>query len=279
MEIILADHAGFCEGVRRAVCIAKDAAREENKRVFTLGDIVHNDFVVEDLVEAGVIPKTLEELLSLKDETVIIKSHGTSKKTISDLSSCGHRVIDATCPFVKKVHQIVERYSGEGYDIIVLGENSHDEVRGTLGWVQGSVFVISSPKEAEDFSEDKNKKYCLVSQTTFNHNKFKECVEILNKKGYDILALDTICSATDIRQREAEEIASKVGAMIVIGDPKSSNSRKLFEVACGRCKTFFLQTKADLDPSVLNSIASLGITAGASTPDFLIREVMIECQK
>lgn len=279
MEIIVGKHAGFCFGVRRAMEIAENAA-ESGKKVYTLGDLIHNREAIKDLESKGIFSLSLDEVLKLPPSKVIIRSHGVSKSDMDALKLANHEILDATCPFVKKIHNIVMDYSSRGYHILIFGDRNHAEVKGIIGWISSNDYsVINSREEAENFSIDENKPLCVVSQTTFNNKKFKEYIEIISKKGYDGNTLDTICSATMDRQLETEQIASKVGAMIVIGDPNSSNSRKLFEVAKGKCNSYFLQRSADLDPTVLHSIDKLGITAGASTPDNIIREVITECQK
>ena len=183
--------------------------------------------------------------------------------------------MDATCPFVKKIHQIVQRQSEEGAHVVIIGNGSHPEVMGIRGWAKGPVDIIQNAREAEDFSlENKGQKVCVVSQTTFNYNKFQELVEIITKKGYDIIVLNTICNATKERQEEASGIASRVGAMIVIGDKKSSNTQKLFEICSNACEnTYYIQTLGDLNVNQLRSVESVGITAGASTPNKIIEEV------
>jgi 4-hydroxy-3-methylbut-2-enyl diphosphate reductase len=188
---------------------------------------------------------------------------------------------DATCPFVKKIHQTVQEYAEKGYDIVIIGSASHPEVQGILGWADGAGTVIETPQEAEAFElENVKKKLCVVAQTTFNYKKFKELVEIISKKGYDILDVNTICNATSTRQEEAEELAARSDAMLVIGGTHSSNSRKLYEICKNQCEnTFFIQTVDDLRAISLDSFTSLGITAGASTPNNIIQEVLKACQK
>ncbi len=281
MKVILAKHAGFCYGVKRAVDIAENEAKNsgDSSCIYTLGPIIHNDEVINELRNKGVETVSLSELKDKPKSTVIIRSHGVGKEIIDRLKNMGHRIVDATCPFVKKIHNSVKDYSDRGYHIVILGDPKHAEVQGITGWIQGSYTVINHRYEAEAFSHDINAKICIVAQTTFNNNKFKEYVEIVNEKGYDITTLDTICLATYERQRETEEIATKVDAMIVIGDRNSSNSRKLFDIAKSKCTSFFVQAKEELNPDELHSIETVGITAGASTPDKIIREVTKECQK
>lgn len=213
--------------------------------------------------------------------SIVIRAHGVGKNTMDSLASKGLNIIDATCPFVKKIHNAVMEQSEKGYKIVIIGDPKHPEVRGIVGWIKGDDYeIIENELEAERISAKEGQKIFVVAQTTFSFNKFKELVEILEKKEYYGLALNTICSATEVRQKEAVEIAGKVDAMFVIGGKNSSNSRKLFEVCKEVCDdTYFIQSAADIDPSVLQSVYNVGITAGASTPEKIIKEVIVECQK
>ena len=182
--------------------------------------------------------------------------------------------MDVTCPFVLKIHRIVERESKAGRHIVIIGNRTHPEVEGIRGWCEGPSTVIRTKEEAEEFLKNPPEKVCIVSQTTFNYKNFQELVEILAKKRYDRLVLNTICNATNERQAEAAEIAKTVDAMIVIGGRHSSNTQKLFEICSGECKnTYYIQTLADLDSDRFQSIQCVGITAGASTPNKIIEEV------
>lgn len=209
----------------------------------------------------------------------MIRSHGIDQKTYEYLEASGHDIKDATCPFVLKIHRIVEQHSKEGYDIIIVGNANHPEVEGIMGWSRRPCYCINSIEEANLINLDKNQKFCVVAQTTFNKNKFQYIVEILQEKGYDIIVLDTVCNATRARQKEARELAKEVEAMIVIGGKNSSNTQKLFEICKSECEnTYYIQSVDDLDLLALQSIDSVGITAGASTPKNLIEEVQKECQ-
>ena len=184
------------------------------------------------------------------------------------------QIVDATCPFVKKIHNIVQKHSEMGENIIIIGNPEHPEVQGIKGWAGDHVEVFQTKEEAENYSCEQRKKICIVAQTTFNYNKFKELVEILEKKSYDVSVLNTICNATKERQTEAQSIAETVDAMIVIGDKHSSNTQKLFEICRKACNnTYYIQTLGDLDLNQLGSVETVGITAGASTPNNIIEEV------
>ncbi|MCR5300944.1 MAG: 4-hydroxy-3-methylbut-2-enyl diphosphate reductase [Lachnospiraceae bacterium] len=276
MDIILARSAGFCFGVERAVnTVYKEI--EEGGRIYTLGPIIHNDAVVSDLDRKGVhVINDISELDGISGATVIIRSHGISKKTEEELKKASKKVIDATCPFVKKIHGIVKTASAQGDKVIVIGSKDHPEVQGIIGWCDDSnpATVIENEEEAYTFDAEYDKKITVVSQTTFRAVKFKELVEILRKKGYNVNVVNTICNATEARQEEARKIASEVDMMIVIGDSKSSNTQKLYEICSRECRcTQYVQTKDDLVTDPLRSLRRVGITAGASTPKNIIEEV------
>lgn len=284
MKIELAESAGFCFGVKRAVDTVYRLLEQDKPDVCTLGPIIHNEQVVEDLSSRGVIvAENPEDLPAHKaaGATVVIRSHGVSRKVVETMEERGISFEDATCPFVKKIHHTVSEYSRKGYYIIIIGSPDHPEVQGILGWAGEEGTVIESKEEAEAFSLQKeDKKICIVAQTTFNYKKFQELVEIISKKGYDIIAVNTICNATSTRQKEAERLARRSDAMIVIGGTHSSNSQKLYEICKNQCEnTFFIQTVNDLEEISLDSFTSLGITAGASTPNTIIQEVLKACQK
>ena len=277
MKIILAKSAGFCPGVRRAVDMVYEQTKEKEgiEPVYTYGPIIHNDEVVNDLEQKGVkVIHSLDELDHLVKGTVIIRSHGVSRHTCETIEAKGFHIVDATCPFVKRIHNTVEEQGKEGRDIIIIGNPDHPEVQGIRGWCLTPSTVIQTVDEAVSFSQQNDKKLCIISQTTFNYIKFKELVEILCKKGYDINCVNSICNATAVRQEEARTIASKADAMIVIGDKNSSNTQKLYEISKKECEnTYYIQTLVDLDLTAFESIRNVGITAGASTPNNIIEEV------
>ena len=274
MEVILAESAGFCFGVKRAVDKVYEQI-ETGKKIYTYGPIIHNEFVVQDLEKKGVeVIESEEALEQLTEGTIVIRSHGVPKSICEKIEKQGLECVDATCPFVKRIHKIVEKESAAGRQIVIIGNAGHPEVEGIQGWSVTPAIVIESEKEAQEFVPEAGKKLCIVSQTTFNYNKFQELVEIINKKGYDIIVLNTICNATEERQTEAAKIARDVDAMIVIGGRNSSNTQKLFEICKNECNnTYYIQTVKDLDITCFESIDSVGITAGASTPNKIIEEV------
>ena len=284
MEVRLADCAGFCFGVKRAV----DTVYEQlkcGKTIYTYGPIVHNEEVVRELAEKGVrVLESKEELKHLKAQntagedskavTVIIRAHGVAREIYDIMETNGLECIDATCPFVKKIHRIVEKKSEEGYHVIVVGDPKHPEVEGIVGWCRGPVTVLETPEQADKFEKKDGEKLCIVSQTTYNYNKFQYIVEIFEKKGYNDSVVNTICNATEERQRSAKAIAAEADVMIVIGGRHSSNSRKLYEICQRECEhTYFIQTLDDLHLDLPKAVRLVGITAGASTPNKLIEEV------
>ena len=274
MEVILAKSAGFCFGVKRAVEKVYEQTGS-GKKIYTYGPIIHNEEVVKDLEEKGVsVIESEEELLSLTQGTVVIRSHGVPKRIYDVIEEKGLECVDATCPFVKRIHNIVEKESEKGSRIVIIGNPGHPEVEGIMGWSKSPATVLESVKEAEEFVHEGGQEICIVSQTTFNYNKFKELVEIFQKKGYNVNVVNTICNATEERQTQAREIAAQVDAMIIIGGKHSSNTRKLYEICSEKCpSTYFIQTLEDLHLELPKTAASVGITAGASTPNNIIEEV------
>lgn len=281
MEITVAKSAGFCFGVQRAVDSVYKELEENSGKIYTFGPIIHNEQVVEDLNKKGIeVIDTVEQLKEIKEGTVVIRSHGVAKEIYDVLEQQKLKMVDATCPFVKKIHNIVLDESNNGKTIIIIGNDNHPEVEGIKGWVNGEVIVINKEEQIEKLSLPEQTKACIVSQTTFNHNKFKYLVEIIRKKGYDITVVNTICNATHVSQVEAQKISSKVDGMIVIGGKNSSNTQKLYDICRNECEnTFYVQTVKDLNLHELKSLKSIGITAGASTPKNIIEEVRTECQK
>ena len=282
MKVIKAKSAGFCFGVKRAVDTVYEQVKEnQNLPIYTYGPIIHNEEVVKDLEQKGVIVlRSEEELDTLEKGTVIIRSHGVAKDVYDRLESKKIQIVDATCPFVKKIHNIVQKHSEMGENIIIIGNPEHPEVQGIKGWAGDHVEVFQTKEEAENYSCEQGKKICIVAQTTFNYNKFKDLVEILCKKRYDnnvlniLNILNTICNATEERQREAKSIAGEVDTMLVVGGRHSSNTQKLFEICKKECEnTYYIQTSKDMDYHQIQSINNVGITAGASTPNNIIEEV------
>ena len=292
--VITAKTAGFCFGVKRAVAAVDELIEQGCRNVYTLGPIIHNEQVVQEFEEKGVrAVNSIEELeerikasadhpdgqqtpdsgqLESAPATVVIRSHGIGRGEEERLKSLGVRIVDATCPFVKKIHGIVSQASAEGRTVVIVGDAEHPEVRGIRGWADGKVLIGDSEEVVELVSA--NDSVTIVSQTTFNDKKFKKIVEKIRKKCYDCRTLNTICNATQERQKEAEKIAANVDAMIVLGGKHSSNTQKLYSLCEAVCPhTFYAQTVSDLADYDFYGSLSVGITAGASTPTKIIEEV------
>ena len=274
-KIRVAKTAGFCFGVKRAVETVYEQVKKDGGPVYTYGPIIHNEEVVADLEARGVqVLQGRRDLEALTQGMVVIRSHGVPEEIYRLIEERGLACVDATCPFVRKIHRIVEKYSREGWQIVITGDASHPEVEGIRGWCQGPSTVISTLEETENLEFPEGTKVCIVSQTTFNYNKFKDLVEILEKKRYDRIVLNTICNATEERQAEARRIACEADTMIVIGGRHSSNTQKLYEICRRECEnTYYIQTLVDLDTGPFQCIGCVGITAGASTPNNIIEEV------
>ncbi len=274
MEVILAEHAGFCFGVKRAVEQVYEQVSKGGP-IYTYGPIIHNEEVVKDLEQKGVqVIETEEQLRELTEGTVVIRSHGVSRKIYEMIEAQGLVCVDATCPFVKRIHNIVETESKAGKKIVIIGNAGHPEVEGIMGWSAVHADVVESLEEAQNYAFGQGQEMCIVSQTTFNYNKFQDMVEIFMRKGYNVYVVNTICNATEVRQTAARKIAAQVDVMIVIGGKHSSNTRKLYEICMQECaNTYFIQTLDDLHLDLPKSVRLVGITAGASTPNNIIEEV------
>ncbi|MBQ7706856.1 MAG: bifunctional 4-hydroxy-3-methylbut-2-enyl diphosphate reductase/30S ribosomal protein S1 [Lachnospiraceae bacterium] len=283
-EVIIAKSAGFCFGVKRAVDTVYEQVnnKDDKTKVFTFGPIIHNEEVVNDLASKGVDiledEDSLDRLSQNKENDVtykiVIRSHGVGKVVYDKIKEAGFELIDATCPFVKKIHNIVDEESKDGKTVIITGDENHPEVQGIIGWCNNEPIIIDSINKAAECAEKLQGELVLVSQTTFNNRKFKDLVEFFEKKDYNIRVYSTICNATEVRQKDADKLASEVDAMIVIGGKHSSNTQKLYEISKKQCKnTYYIQTLVDLDLTVIESAKRVGITAGASTPNNIIKEV------
>jgi len=273
-QVVLAEHAGFCFGASKGVD-AIEQSLKLNVPIYTYGPILNNAVLVENYEKQGVkVINDVSELKALPKGKVIIRCHGVPRDTYEELLATGHEVYDATCPFVKRIHRIVEKESKEGTRIVVIGNPKHPEVIGIVGWSLNSATVVENAEEAKSFICDKEQKVCIVSQTTFNRKKFQELVEIFQENSYNISVMNTICDATSVRQAEAHELSLKADVMLVIGDTQSSNSKKLFEICNANCKqTYFIQGLEDIAGRLPKVSGLVGITAGASTPKYIIEEV------
>ena len=273
MEVILAEHLGFCYGVKRAIEIARQNASTDGTSS-TLGPIIHNPQMVERLKNEGV--GTVSSLDEMEDGLVIIRSHGVGPKVYEEAESRGLELVDATCPHVKKAQLSAKLLSEEGYTVVIVGEKNHPEVKSIFEWTEQNAYIIET--EAEVDALPSIGKLGIVSQTTFSGEKFRSIVSCLLEKSREIKILRTICTATDLRQASALELAKKVDVMIVVGGKNSANTSRLAQLCATKCKTYHIETVAELQDEWLDHVNKIGITAGASTPDWIIKEVYKQCQ-
>ncbi len=279
MQVELAACAGFCFGVKRAVDTVHEQLKT-GKTIYTYGPIVHNEEVVKELEDLGVkVLNSKEELMDLtpadgEQIAVVIRAHGVPKEIYELIEQKGMECVDATCPFVKRIHKIVEEGSRNGNQVFIAGNPGHPEVEGIRGWCHGDAIVVETVEETQKLTIDDKKQGILVAQTTFNFNKFDNLVEIFQQRGYNGTVVNTICNATEERQRAARELAKRADVMIVIGGKHSSNTRKLYDICSSECaNTYYIQTLDDLSLVLPTTVRLVGITAGASTPNKLIEEV------
>lgn len=272
MKVIIAEYAGFCFGVERAVNAAEEVIREANKKiVYSLGPLVHNSQVVNKFSNKGL--KVVDNIDGLEGEKVIIRAHGIPKDIEEEAKNLGIELIDGTCPYVKAVHKRVERYKNDGYKIIIIGDKNHPEVIGINGWCDNEGIIINTEEEAMELPN--YDKICVVSQTTNTINKFEKITAVVKNKGNKVEIFNTICNATSLRQNSAMELSKQVDAMIVIGGYHSSNTNKLVEVSKKYCKNVYhIENIQNLPLQELIKFNTIGITAGASTPDWIIKEVI-----
>lgn len=271
MEIIKAEKSGYCYGITNAISTIDKLLDDGKTDLYILGDISHNKQEMERLYKRGI--KKISSPEEIDKGTVFIRTHGISKEEYDRIQKANLDIIDTTCPNVKKVHNLVQKYDELGYQIIIIGDPDHPEVKGIAGWASNKTPIIINDVNKAKLLDDYDK-IGIVSQTTFIYDKFKEITEILKNKSRDILIFNTICKATDDRQREAVKVADSVEAMIVVGGYHSSNTQKLKELCSAHCKnTWLIETVQDLDFNKLKGIKKIGLTAGASTPDWLIKEV------
>ncbi len=277
MSITVAKTAGFCFGVNRAVEIVNSLA-DSNKNVCTLGPIIHNKEMVEELRQKGVCSiDDINEASSF--DTVVIRSHGVPKSVKDTLSQFVCDVVDATCPFVSKIHRIVAKAGENKKTVLIAGDRNHPEVMGIVGHCNSDCFTFKDEGELNEslaIMRNKNiKDICVVAQTTFDINLFEKCLKIIKKVYTNAEIFDTICNATSERQLEAASLSKSSDCMIVIGDKHSSNTCKLFSICKRSCEnTFLVETSSDLDLDVIAKCKSIGVTAGASTPARIIKEVL-----
>ncbi len=276
MEIIIAKTAGFCFGVKRAVDLAYNESYKDN--VFTYGPIIHNTQVVKSLEKRGI--KKVDNMNTIKDGSkLIIRSHGVTPDVYSQASDHNITVVDATCPYVRKIHKIVQRHSAQRDLVVIVGNKEHPEIIGIKGWATNKSIVVGSVDDLNEEMFEGDRPISIVCQTTYRKDKLKEIVDWIENRFKNVTIYDTICNATSERQEEAVEISKKVDFMVVIGDKNSSNTQKLYEVSKKYCKnTVCIETADELELNNLKYSDRIGITAGASTPDGTIEEVVVKMQ-
>lgn len=272
--LILANNAGFCFGVKRAVDEALKVQKQYNKRVYTLGPLIHNNDAVDFLKDNDIYPIDLENIGTLKsDDVIIIRSHGIPLSTYNLLKENNLTVVDATCPFVTNIQKKAKKYHELGYGIVIVGDPDHPEVIGINGWCDNSAIIYKDGK----LSGELPRRVCLVSQTTEKQENWKKAVSLVSENCKEVAVFNTICLATEERQGSAETLSKEVDAMIVIGGRNSSNTTKLHEICSSNCKKTIHVERADEIPNdFLNdeSVSKMGVTAGASTPDWIIKEAL-----
>ncbi|MGG7160347.1 bifunctional 4-hydroxy-3-methylbut-2-enyl diphosphate reductase/30S ribosomal protein S1 [Clostridium baratii] len=273
-KVILAENAGFCFGVQRAVETSIDIKKKYNKKIYTLGPLIHNSDVVAFLEQNDIYAIDYENINDLQEgDVVIIRSHGIPEAVFNDLKSRELEVIDATCPFVTNIQKKVKKYSKEGYNIIIVGDENHPEVIGINGWCDNKATITKNG----EFNNELSNKICAVSQTTEKKENWDKTLDAINDGTREVLSFNTICSATEVRQKSVDDLSKEVDAMIVIGGKNSSNTTKLYEIAKHNCEnTIHIENSNELPKEYINnkSFKKIGITAGASTPDWIIREVI-----
>jgi len=271
MEIYVAKSAGFCFGVKRALNMAEKCAGESSADIYTLGPIIHNPQAVQKLEESRVYAK--KGLSEIEKGTVIIRSHGAKLEEVTEAGEKGLKIVDATCPFVKKAQDLVSMLTDEGYSVIVVGEKDHPEVKGLISYGSSDIRVAESVAELEDMP--RKKKIGVVAQTTVPMEKLEDIVAFCIHKAAEVKVFNTICNATSIRQEEARDLAGKVDLMIVVGGRNSANTRRLADICRSiQARTHHIEVASEIDPLWLSGAAKVGITGGASTPDWIIREVI-----
>ncbi len=271
MKIILAEHAGFCFGVNRAVNLAKESIETTDGNLYSHGPLIHNNSLVNKFKDEGLVP--VDSIDEIEKGTVVTRSHGLSKSEIDKMKDKGLDVIDTTCPFVTAVHNRVAEFEKKGYNIIIVGKKDHPEVIGINGWCNNNATIIENVDQAKLYKGYKD--VCIVSQTTNRLDFFNEIVDIIEKNNDNTLVFNTICDATSKRQDACMQVAKQVDAMVVIGGLHSSNTNKLAEVSRKHCKNVYhIETIKDLPLQEIAKFNTIGVTAGASTPDWIIKEAI-----
>jgi 4-hydroxy-3-methylbut-2-enyl diphosphate reductase len=277
MKITLGRHSGFCFGVKRAYDLA--CVNSKNcTNLFILGKLVHNDDVCRDLKKKGV--REIKSVNDIEEGTLIFTAHGIGPKTYGQAGSRGIKIIDTTCPKVMKAQRLAKNHAEKGWEVILFGDKKHKEVKGIKEWANGKAKIVESLAEVKKFKPDKKKKYCLISQTTQNVAEFKKVIEYLSKYLPNFAYFNTICDSTDNRQNEVRKLAKTNDAVIVIGGRDSANSKRLYEIAKSiNPKSYFVENAKQLKKNWFSGIKKVAISAGASTPEWVIKEVILKIKQ
>ena len=272
-ELLLAKTAGFCFGVKRAIDSVSKAL-DEYYELYSIGQIIHNERVVDDLSKKGLIVLNDDEALTLTKKNIIIRSHGIEKEKLIALQNNNNNIIDLTCPFVKRIHNIVSEASNHYDAILVIGNNDHEEVKGIVSYADIDIFVINNENAVNALKIDQKSRILVVFQTTFNIGYGQKLVAILRNMFYNLTVSNTICNATEERQEETRKLAQVSDSFLVIGSNSSSNTQKLYEIAKDNCQNVYLVNGVnDLNNVRIGKNDILGVSAGASVPDYLIQEI------
>ena len=276
MEITVRKNAGFCFGVQRAVDAVYDLLKENSSDIYSIGPLIHNEIVTKDLKNKGLIEiNDYDEIKNLKNKKVIIRTHGIEKQVYDLLKSNNNSIVDLTCPFVSKIHKLVEEYSESGYKIIVIGDKDHPEVKGIVSYAKNDIYVVISEEDIKNLKIDRNDKVFIVFQTTTNAENAQKLVDILRDLFYNSRLVNTICNATQNRQDEVKILAETCDVMLIIGSNTSSNTRKLYEISKKYCEnTYLLNSVDDIKNIKKEKSVKIGVSAGASTPKYLIEEIL-----
>lgn len=277
MKIMIAKSAGFCFGVKRAINMATECAVKDGGEIYTLGPIIHNPQVVSKLEnESGILAK--ESVDEMESGTIILRSHGVKLSDLKGAEDKGLKVVDATCPFVKKTQELVAELTADGYTVVVVGERAHPEVIGILSYGGSDIMVAASTEELEGMP--KKKKIGIVAQTTQSEEKLKSITAFCLERASEIKVYNTICNATSIRQKESVELSKRVDSMIVVGGKNSANTRRLAEICRSiQPRTHHIEVADELKPEWLSGVERLGVTAGASTPTWIIEDVISSLER
>lgn len=273
-QILLAKEAGFCFGVKRAVDTALNKKKEYKNKIYTLGPLIHNNDVVNLLEENNIYHIDINGIDNLKEgDVIIIRSHGISKSILEKLHSKKLNVVDATCPYVTKIQMKVKEYYDLGYGILIVGDKDHPEVIGIDGWCNNTAII----SKGDELLQNLPKKIFVVSQTTEKQCNFDKVLDMVSDKCSEVVALNTICNATEVRQKAANDLSKEVDTMVVIGGYNSSNTTKLYEICKKNCKnTIHVENAGEIPMEFINKANKIGITAGASTPDWIIKEAVLK---